>query len=802
MGTLWQDLRYGLRTLWHKPGFTIVAALTLALGIGANTAIFSVVNSVLLRSLPYPEAERLVMLWEANERSRTIHVSNPNLVDWREQSNSFESFSGYSGRWGGKDTVIGGSEAERIYAVAVYRDFFKVLGVGPVLGRAFTAEEHNQGTTPVAIVSYGFWQRRLGADPNLSDKRLTLGDMSFNVIGVMPQGFAFPSETDLWLAKEQLGPDQSARNSHNYVGLARLKPGVTREQAQVEMNAIAQRLAEQYPTENSGMGVSVASLEDNLVGAVRPALLVLLAAVGFVLLIACVNVSNLLLARALGRQREIAVRTALGASPWRIVRQLLTESLVLALLGGAAGLLLAYWLIGPLVSLSPESIPRLNEVTIDARTLLFTIGVSLLTSLLFGLLPAVRFSRPDLQVALKQGGQTSSGGSSLLRSVLVVAEVSLTLVLLIGAGLLMKSFWRLLQVNPGFSPENVLTMQVALPESEYKEEHQTIAFHRQMLERIKSLPGVESVGVINNLPLGGVDINSYLWTEDDPAHKQTVSAGFRVVSPDYFRAMRIPLVKGRLFTEQDKEGTLPVGLISQRVAEELWPGADPLGKRVMSHNDNKEEWTTIIGVVADVRHRGLDKRASADLYMPFAQRPFRATDVTVVIRATTPPATLVPSVRDAVKAINTNLPVEFEPMEQVFSRSVASRRYNMLLLGVFASLALLLSVLGLYGVLSYTVSQSTREIGIRMALGAQPRDVLQMIVKQGMALTISGIAVGILAALLLTRLMTSLLFGVTATDPWTFAGVSALLILVAVLACYIPAHRATKVDPLVALRYE
>jgi putative ABC transport system permease protein len=802
MGTMLQDLRYGLRMLWHRPGFTIVAALTLALGIGANTAIFSVVNGVLLRSLPYPDADRLVTLWEANDRSRTIHVSNPNLIDWREQSSSFESFSGYSGRWGGKDTVIGGNEPERIYSVAVYRDFFKVLGVTPAVGRAFSAEEHNTGTTPVAIVSYGFWQRRLGGDTDLSNKRLTLGDMSFNVIGVMPQGFAFPSETDLWLAKEQLGNDTSARNSHNYVGLARLKPGVGTQQAQAEMTTIAQRLAEQYPKENSGMGVSVISLEDQLVGSVRPALLVLLAAVGCVLLVACVNVSNLLLARALGRQREIAVRTALGASPWRIVRQLLTESVLLALVGGALGLLLAYWLIGPLISLSPETIPRLNEITIDGRTLAFTIAVSLLTSLVFGLLPAVRVSRPDLQVALKQGGQTSAGGSGLLRSVLVVAEVSLTLVLLVGAGLLTKSFWRLLQVNPGFDSDNVLTMQIALPESEYKEEYQTIAFHRQMLGRLESLPGVEAAGIINNLPLGGIDINSYLWTEDDPSHKQTTSSGFRVVSPDYFRTMRIPLVKGRLFTEQDKEGSLPVGVISQRTAEELWPGADPIGKRVMSHNDNKQEWTTIIGVVGDVRHRGLDKRASADLYVPFAQRPFRAADVTVVMRTTAPPAGLIPAVREQVKAVNKNLPVEFAPMEQVFSRSVAARRYNMLLLGVFAALALVLSVLGLYGVLSYTVSQSTREIGIRMALGAQPRDVLQIIIKQGMTLTLSGILVGVLAALLLTRLMASLLFGVTATDPLTYAVVSVLLIFVAVLACYIPARRATKVDPMIALRYE
>lgn len=802
MGTLLHDLRYGLRMLWQRPGFTVVAVLTLALGIGANTAIFSVVNGVLLRSLPYAEPDRLVLLWETNERSRTIHVSNLNLLDWREQNQSFESFSGYSGQWGGKTTVLGGSEPDRAFAVAVYRDFFKVLGVAPALGRPFSTEEHSPGAAQGVVVSYGFWQSHLGADPDLSGKKLTLGDSSFSVIGVMPQGFSFPAGTDLWLAKEQLGPDTSSRSAHNYVAIARLKPDVKLEQAQADMNSIARSLSEQY-SDNQGMGINVISLEDQLVGSIRPALLVLLAAVGFVLLIACANVSNLLLARAVGRQREIAIRTALGASPWRVMRQLLTESVLLSLFGGALGLLLAYWLIGPLVALAPSTIPRLHEIGIDGRTLAFTLVISLLTALIFGLLPALKFSKPDLQEALKQGGQSTGGGSVLLRSALVVAEVSLTMVLLVGAGLLVKSLWRILQVNPGFDSENVLTMQISLPESEYGEEGRVITFHRQLLERTKSLAGVESAGIVNNLPLGGVDINSFFWIEGDPAQKPSHDSGFRIVSPDYFRTMNIPLLKGRLFTEQDNEGAAPVGIISQSVAEAAWPGQDPLGKRLQSRNDNREEWTTIIGVVADVRHRGLDKRISRDLYLPYAQRPARASDVTVVIRTRTEdPAAITREMHELVRSINKNVPVEFETMERVFDRSVANRRYNTLLLGTFAGLALLLSLIGIYGVLSYTVTQNTHEIGIRMALGAQPRDVLKLIVGQGMILALMGVGLGSLCALALTRVMASLLYETETTDPLTFAGVSALLTAVAFLACYVPARRATRVDPMEALRYE
>ncbi|OLE54891.1 MAG: hypothetical protein AUG51_06020 [Acidobacteria bacterium 13_1_20CM_3_53_8] len=808
MQTLWQDLRYGFRTLLQRPGFTAVAALTLALGIGANTAIFSVINGVLLRSLPFQDPNRIVTLWEANKSSRQIHVSNPNLMDWREQNHSFESFSAYSGRWGGKMTILGGNEPERAYAVAVYQDFFKVLGVQPLMGRTFSPDEHKPGALPVAVVSYGFWQRRLGGDADLSNKKLSLEGISFNVIGVMPQWFDFPSDTDLWLAKEQFGPDTSARSAHNFIGIARLKPGITLEQAQADMNAVALNLEQQYPEDNRGQGVAVISLQDSMVGSIRPALLILFAAVSLVLLIACANVSNLLLARSISRQKEIAIRTALGASHWRIVRQLLTESALLSLIGGALGLLLADWLVGVLVALSPGTIPRVSEIRIDNRTFLFTLGISLVTSLIFGLVPALRFSKPDLQDTLKQGGQTPMSSSGFLRSALVISEVALTLVLLIGAGLLTKSFWRVLEVNPGFNPEHVLTMQIALPESEFHEDSERVAFYRQLFTRIENLSGVESAGMINNLPMGGVNINGQFQIEGDAEWRG--SAGFRIVSPNYFRAMGITLLRGRAFTDEDTENSPAVAVISERVANSYWPGEDPIGRRIRSGMDATSRndtlinrWMTVVGVVGDVRHSGLEQNASAELYVPYTQRPRRASDMSVVMRTNdVDPSGIVAAARNEVRAINKNLPVEFEPMQQVFSRSVANRRYNMILLGAFASLALILSVMGLYGVMSYTVTQSTREIGIRMALGAQASDILKIVVGHGLALTLIGVGLGITGAFALTRLMTGLLYQVQATDPVTFVFVSVMLVVVAMLACYIPARRATKVDPMVALRYE
>lgn len=810
MQTLWQDLRYGMRMLAKRPGFTAVVVLTLALGIGANTALFTVVNGVLLRSLPYPDAGRLVMLWEANQGARNIHISHQNFNDWRSQSQSFEYISAHTGRWGGPETVIGGNEPVRAYVVSVYRDFFNVFGVAPMMGRTFSPEESDYGTAKVAVVSHGFWQHSLSASANLTDKTLTIAGMTFNVIGVMPAGFSFPQDTDVWVSREQLFTDNSARSSHNFAGVARLKPGVTLEQAQAEMSAIARRIAEQHPSDKNHDDVAVLTLKDQLTGSIRGGLLMLLVAVGFVLLIACANVANLLLARAVGRQREIAIRIALGAGRYRLMRQLLTESLLLALIGGAAGLLLAYWLISALVTMAPDTIPRLNEISIDSRTLGFTLVVSLVTSLLFGLAPALRASRPNLNDVLKEGGRSgATGGSSVVRSSLVIAEISLTLILLIGGGLLIKSLLRVLEVNPGFNPEHVLTMDVSLPDSEYPDDNRRIAFYRQFFERVKSLPGVEAAGMINDLPMGGIDINGQFGIAGRPI-EQAGYASFRVVAPDYFRAMNIPLIKGRYFTEQDSESAEPVAIISQLAADTAFNGEDALGNRVLSTNDaatredfeHQEHWPKIIGVVADVKHFGLERGSPASLYVCYMQRPKRIGDMTVVVRAKGEPSSLAATVGAQAKAIDKNLPVKFEAMDRVFSRSTATRRYNVILLGTFAGLALVLAVVGIYGVMSYTVLQSTREIGIRVALGAQARDVLKLVVGQGLMLAAAGTVIGIAGALALTRLMASLLYGVTATDPAIFAAVPVSLIIVSLIACYIPARRATKVDPMVALRCE
>lgn len=806
---IWQVLRFGIRTLVKHPGFLVVSVLTLGLGIGANSAIFSVINGVLLRALPYQRPDQLVMVWEASRTQRNNFVSHKNFSDWRAQNQSFALFSAYSARWGGPETILGGTEPTRGNAVSVYRDFFATLGVAPVIGRSFTPEEAKFGSAPVAVVSHRFWQHSLNADPNLTDKKLQIGGLSLHVIGVMPQGFDFPAETDVWLSKEQLSQDNSARSSHNYIGIARLKPNVTLQQAQAEMSTLARHIIEQDTEDKQHDDIAVIAMKEQLTGPIHSALWVLFVAVGFVLLIACANVANLLLARAVGRQKEIAIRTALGASRWQIVRQLLTESLLLAFTGGVIGLGFAYGLVRALLALAPATIPRLNEIGIDSRTLVFTLGTALLTSLLCGLVPALKVSKPDLNGTLKESGRSTNGGSGFARSALVIVEVALTLVLLVGAGLLVKSLWRVLQINPGFNPDATLTMQVSLPSSAYENASRKINFYRQFFERIKTRPGIEAAGMINNLPLGGVDINGQFGVAGR-SREQFGYASYRVISPEYFRTMNIPLLKGRYLSEQDNESSEPVAVISQRVAESFFKDEDPLGKRILSVNDtaSKEEfehperWPLIVGVVGDVKHFGLERRSSADLYFSYAQRPLRIGDMAVVLRTNGDPANFAATVRQVVKDIDPNLPVNFEAMQQIFDRSIANRRYNVLLLGVFAAVALLLAIIGMYGVMSHTVSQGTREIGIRMALGAQASDVLRLVVGQGLVLTTIGIGIGLIGAWGLMRLISTLLFGVTATDPLTFVGVAVLLLLVSTLACVLPARRATKVDPMVALRYE
>ncbi|MEP7270751.1 MAG: ABC transporter permease [Acidobacteriota bacterium] len=801
------DLRYGVRRLLRRPGFTIVAIVTLSLGIGANTAIFSVVNGILFRSLPYEDPDRLVLLWEAGKGVRNNPVSHLNFSDWRAQQHSFESISAYTGRWGGPETITGGSEPERAYVVSVYRDFFKVLGVKPALGRFFSPDEERPGSNPVVVASYGFWQRRLGGTLALTDRRLTIDNRSYQVIGVMPPNFSYPADTDLWISREQSETDGAARSAHGYIGIARLRGDTGREQAQIEMTAIAKRIVAQDGSDQSHDDVTVISVKDQLTGSIREALMVLFGAVGLVLLIACANIANLLLARAVSRQKEIAVRAALGAGRGRIVRQLLTESLLLGLTGGVVGLLLAAWLVKALVALGPTTVPRLGEIQVDSSTLLFTLLIALVTSVAFGLFPALRASNPDLNNALKESGRGSSASSGLVRGGLVVAEVALTLVLLIGAGLLTRSLLRVLDINPGFSSANVLTMQVSLPSSEYADIPRRLTFYRQLFERIRAVPGVEAAGMVNNLPMGGVDLNGQFGIAGRPRERYGYGS-YRVVDAAYFGSLGIPLMKGRYFSDSDSESTEPVAIISQRVADTFFKGEDPIGQRVLSVNDvvareefeQEQRWPKIVGVVGDVRHFGLESRAAADVYFNYAQRSRRIGQMTLTIR--TGGQGLASRLRQEVKGLDPHLPVSFEPLDNILGRSTANRRFNVVLLGGFAGLALLLAMIGIYGVMSYAVSQNTREIGIRRALGAQSTDVVKLVVGQGLILAAIGVAIGLVAALALGRLVGGLLYEIRPSDPTTYVGVAALLLAVALFACYVPARRASRIDPMIALRHE
>jgi putative ABC transport system permease protein len=807
MNSLLQDLRYGARMLLKNPGFTLIAVLTLVLGIGANTAIFSIVNAVLLRALPYPQAERIVVLWGKNgllKLSQTeFPTSYPDFTDWRERS---QSFTHLAGMLPSSFNLSGGGEPERLGGAAVSADLFNVVGIGAALGGAFSAEEERRGAEPVVVLSHGLWRRRFGADPQIIGRTVTLDSKQYRVIGVMPAGFAFPHGTDLpplfgfpervelWTPLIPQDYQRSQRGNREMVVLARLKTGVTRAQAQSEMSAIASRLEAQYPGTNRGFGVEVVPLHEQIVGAIRPALLTLFAAVGFVLLIACANVANLLLARATTRRKELAIRTALGAGRLRLMRQLLAESLLLAGLGGAAGWLLARWAMSALPQLSPGHLPRVGEASMDYRLLGFTALLSLLTGVVFGLVPAWQAAKLNLNETLKEGGQTTARSGQQMRSLLVVTEVALTLVLLIGAGLLVRSFLRLQQVDVGFNPQNLLTAQINLPLEQYPDGPQWSSFFNRLLERVEALPGVQSVALTQYLPVSGSEGSVGFQIEGRPEEPgQPTSAGIRRVSRGYFRTLGIPLMRGRDFTSQDERAHTAV-IINEAMARRFWPGAEPIGQQINLFGRARE----IVGIVKDVRYSAVDKEADPAIYQPtslwFAH---------LVVRTSGEPMDQLAAVRAQAQALDRDLPfAKVATLEQLRAASVAGRRFNMLLLGLFSAVALLLALVGIYGVMSYTVTQNTREIGIRMALGAQARDVLKLVVGQGLALTAAGVAIGLLAASATTRLIARLLYGVGATDPLTFAGVSVLLISVALLACYLPARRATKVDPLVSLRYE
>jgi putative ABC transport system permease protein len=803
MQTFWQDLRYGLRMLAKKPGFTAVAVFTLALGIGANSAIFSVVNGVLLRPMPLEDPDRLIKIWESLPSGGYGTASAPNLKDWREQNTVFNGVAAYTLS---SLNLRGQDSPERLSGAAVSSNFFDVVGVRPRLGRAFQAGEDEAGRNHVALLSHRLWQRAFGGDAGVVGKDVLLNGESYTVVGVMPPEFRFPSRLiEVWVPLV-IPPDQvNNRGNHWMFTLARLKPEAGFEQAREQMGVIAKRIEQQYPDSQAGRSVFLIPLQEETVQGIRPALRALMFAVGFVLLIACANVANLLLARATSRRREIAVRTALGAGRLRLVRQLLTESLLLAAAGGALGLAMAKWGVEALLVMAQNFLPRSNEVGLDWRVATFTAALSLLTGVFFGLIPALQSSRVDLQSALKDGAGAGGGAqNNWLRSALVVMEVAATLVLLIGAGLLIKSFIRLYETDLGFKAEKVLTMSLALPLAKYPDVQAAAAFHQKLVDRVASLPGARAAGVINYLPLQQWGFNGGIAIDGQGPYEpgRGPLAEFRAISPDYFRTMGVPLISGRSFTPQDQSNSAPVVIVNQALAQRYLSGQDPIGKRIRSVGNN---WRTVVGVVGDVRQSGVTQLARAEVFVPVTQAIWTSLTQTMslAVRAEAEPGALISAVRNAVKEIDPAQPVfNVKTMEAVVADSVSDRRLNMLLLGIFATVALTLAVTGIYSVMSYTVSQSTREIGVRMALGARPMDVLKLVAGQGMSLTFAGVVLGVAGAFGLTRLMATLLYGVTATDPLTFAIVSALLVIVALLACLLPARRATKVDPMVALRNE
>jgi predicted permease len=800
---LWQDLRYGARMFIRKPGFTLVAVITLALGIGANTAIFSVVNAVLLNPLPYPEPDRLVQVWEhyrpANEP--LYSVAPINFLGWKEPNQAIEQIAAVDFP---SFNLTGDGDPERIRAARVSPGLFPLLGVGAIAGRTFGPEEEQFGQHQVVMVSHGLWLRRFGSDAGLVGRTLTLNDMSYTVVGILPADFHFlAKEIELLTPMAFDSRDAGQRGTHSLRVFARLKPGVTLTQAQTEMDQVIQRVEQENPNSNTGKGVTLVPLREQLVGETRRALLILLGAVAFMLLIACANVANLLLARAATRQKEIALRRALGAGRLRIVRQLVTESGLLSALGGIAGLALAYWGVRLLVAYSPEDIPRLYEIGVDGRVLGFTIAISLATGLVFGLAPAVAASKTELNEVLKEGGRQAGGGARERRfqQAMVVGAVAVALVLLVGAGLMIQSFWRLQRVDPGFQAENLLAAELSLPPSRYRDGKQISSFHRRLLERVGALPGVRSVGGAAFLPLGGRSNEWSFEIEGRPPQPpgQRLTAGWRPVTANYFHTMGIPLITGRHFTEHDDETAPGAAIINETAARVFWAGEDPLGQRFIL----AKRTYSIVGVVKDVKHFRLDGEAVTEMYFPYSQLPIPWRLMTVVVRTESAPDELAAAVRAAVLEIDKDQPVyNVRTVESLLDKSVSRSRFYLLLMSAFAALALVMACLGLYGVMSYAVTQRTHEIGIRLAMGAQPRDVLRSVGGRGLMLALSGVGVGLIAAFGLTRVMTTLLYDVSPTDTLTFAAIALLLIAVALLACYLPARRATKVDPMIALRYE
>ena len=801
MNTWWQDLRYSIRLLMKKPSFTLIAVMTLALGIGANTAIFSVINRLLLNPLPFKDGQRLVYLWEANAQGGSMKFTPPpeEIAFWREQAKSFESIEVFTGR---EMTLIGGEEPEAINVKLITPNMLSFLGVEPRLGRGFLAEEAKSGADHVVLLSDGLWRRRFGADPAILGKQITLRDESYTVVGVMPPMFR------LLLGNEQawlplvLNPTQANNVPNGLNVMARIKAGLTVAAAQAELNALSARYVEQHPSAKGRIG-EIMTPQQSFGADTRSALFVMLAAVGIVLLIACANVANLLLARYTARTKEVAIRLALGAGRKQLIRQLLTESLLLALMGGAAGVLLALWGLDLIVALRPDSLMQLEDVTLDRSVLVCSLALSILTGLLFGLVPALQATRADLNHALKQGTQSSyaASGRRWFRQSLVVVEVALSFVLLVGAGLLIRSFIKLQQQDVGFRPDHLISMRLALPRSRYANETQQAAFFQQLLEQVRKQPGIEAAEITSGVPpqagiMGGkFEVEGRTLTDAD----RPPYFGGSVVGQDYFRVVGIPILQGRTFLVGDTPQSPSVVVINDAMARRYWPGESPLGKRFRLAGN----WSTVIGVAGNVKANGVENDTAApfQIYMAYQQIPLPS--MLVVARTSINPAQLAAALKSQVKVLDPKLPVkDLKTVEQMFSESLARRRFSLVLLSIFAGLAVALAAVGIYGLMSYSVSQRTPEIGVRMALGAQTHNIFRLVVGQGMLLAIIGVTMGLIASFGLTRFLASLLFTVSPTDPLTFAGIAVLLSVVALLACYLPARRAMKVDPMVALRYE
>jgi len=812
MSALTQDLRYALRAFRSSPGSTAVAIVVLSLGIGANAAIFSVTNSILFRTLPYHDPGRLVFVWE-NNRSKGLRSWQLSPADFREFRASSQALDKIGAFEAQSSVLTGGEAPERIEAAAVSPSLFEILGMEPELGRTFRSDEDQPDKNRVCVLSAGLWQRRFGRDPGILGKKLSLDSGSYTIVGIAPAQFQLPgSPSELWIPytpdRKDFLPDNRGIRILNAVG--RLRPGISREGAQSELRIVADRLAREYPDSNAGFGVDLVPLREQLVGDLRPTLFMLLAAVLAVLLIACVNVAHLLLVRAGAREREIAVRTALGASASRLVRQLLTESILLALIAGLFGLLVTYWGTWILGKLAPAGLTPTGETTLDVRVLAFTLGVSILTGLAFGLAPALSSARSNLSLALRSSGRggTSGRARSRLRDVLLVCEVALSAALLIGAGLLIRSLVRLQEVNPGFRPDHVLTMQLSLPPARYPGLKVGL-FYEQLLNRVAALPGVESAGVCRFLPMSGRDKSANFLIEGQPrlGAADQPRARFRTAGGEYFAAMGIPLIRGRVFDSRDNRHTPKVVVINETAARRYWPGQDPIGKRILSNFD-ENEWSTIVGIVGDVKYAGLDGEANPENYYHYLQIPpdsmdFAESAMALAIRTSSDPAALTSAVLRELRALDPSQPVfNVRAMRDVVYGSLAGQRFRTVLMGIFAALALVLAALGLYGVVAYTVSQRTAELGIRIALGAQPRGILQLVVFRTAGLAALGLGIGVAVILGGSRIVARFLFGISPADPVTLATVSVVILLVALTGSWVPALRAARVDPATALRAE